>query len=202
MNTHSPLSYVPLLIYGCDASWRIAPDDLIPTAPCNINGPRPLFFLHQTWGTQRPAPWRRSPPVRPQIRLLRRQHSHGGARNWNWSKGGYKEGVSPMVGAAKWPDHGVKRLRGGERLMTRNYSTDCPQSSLERPYTRPVRLPEAPRPRSEARTATPARSHGGDSFFLLSSPFSLRFWFSGLLGFPAHRYNRGRGGGGLQWPQI
>jgi hypothetical protein len=101
-----------------------------------------------------------------------------------------------MVGAAKWPDHGVKRLRGGERLMTRNYSTDCPQSSLERPYTRPVRLPEAPRPRSEARTATPARSHGGDSFFLLSSPFSLRFWFSVLLGFPAHRYNRGRGGGG------
>jgi hypothetical protein len=48
MNTHSPLSSVPLLIYGCDASWRIAPNDLTPTAPCNINDPRPLCFLHQT----------------------------------------------------------------------------------------------------------------------------------------------------------
>jgi hypothetical protein len=104
-----------------------------------------------------------------------------------------------MVGAAKWPDHGVKRLRGGERLTARNYSADCPQSSPERPYARPVRLPEAPRPRSEARTATPARSHGGDSFFLLSSPFSLCV-FGFLDDLASLRI--GITGGGLRWPQI
>jgi hypothetical protein len=44
------------------------------------DGPH-CFFLAQTPGTQRPAPQRRPPAARYQIRLLQRQHSHGGARN-------------------------------------------------------------------------------------------------------------------------
>jgi hypothetical protein len=77
---------------------------------CLINQRITSYLLPPTNRDGGATPRRRSPPARPQIRLLQRQHSPGGARNWNRSKGGYKEGVSPMVGAAKWPDHGVKRL--------------------------------------------------------------------------------------------
>jgi hypothetical protein len=88
-------------------------------------------------------------------------------------------------------DHGRKRVRGGAGLTVRNCGADCPQSRLERPCARPVCLPEAPRPRSEARTTTQARSRGGGNFFFLSGPFSLYVFDSGRLGFPTHRYNRG-----------
>jgi hypothetical protein len=56
LNTHGPLSFVPLLIYGCDASYHTAPDDSIP-------------FHYACGGARAPAaaPW----PVSPKLRTTR-----------------------------------------------------------------------------------------------------------------------------------